>query len=798
MKSPGFTIVAIMSLALGIGANTTVFCWIQNVLLRPLPGVHDPGRMVVLATTHGPKVWDTVSYPDLLDYGTLTGVFSGVIGSQITPACMRMENAAEWIYGQVATANFFDVLEVTPELGRFFLPEEALKPGGHPVLVISHGFWMRRFGGAAGVVGRTVEMNGHPFTIVGVAPEDFHGSMSGLKCDFWAPLTMHRQVANFGSLEDRADRWLHTQARLAAGVGLGQARAAANGRAKQLEAAYPDVNRELGMKVLPLWQSPYGGQSLFLPVLRVLMAVSLAVLLIVAANVANLLLARATTREKEIAIRLALGAGRVRLIRQLLTESMLLALLGGGLGLLLAAWASNLFRWFVPKTPLPVGYGFELDGRTLLFTLMLTVATGILFGLAPAWQTARDRLHNALKDGGRGAGAGSAHHRLRGALVSSEVALALLLLASAGLCLKGFQKAREVDLGFDARRVLVAGLRIGMNGYDEAEGKVFYRQLRERLVTVPGVTDVGLSSWFPLGFEGGPASRVEPEGYAAQPNEDLSIPYAIVSPGYFATLRIPIVEGRDFTDRDGTKEEGAVIVNEAMARRFWPGENALGRRVRIWGGRAAVVVGVVKTGKYRSLNERSLPFVYYPYQQGVWDLNLGVALRTEGNPATMITPLRREIAALDSRVEIWAALPLEDYAQAAFVGHRIAATLLAVLGSIALVLAAMGIYGVVAFVVGQRTHEIGVRMALGARPGDVVRLVLGHGLKLALIGIVLGTLGSVLVTRFLAVFLHGVSPFDPWTFAGVAGVLGGVTLAACYAPARQAARVDPVVALRQQ
>jgi predicted permease len=481
LKNPGFTAVAALSLALGIGANTVVFCWIQNVLLRPLPGVRDQEELVVLAGRRGDAVWDTISYPDLKDYAKSKEVFSGIIGSQITPAFLRANGNKQWMYGQVVTANFFDVLGVRAAHGRTFLPAEDEGPGGQPVLVLSHGFWKRNFGGDPGVVGRSVEVNRKPFTVVGVAPAGFHGTMSGVQCDFWAPLAMHQEVANFGSWDARNDRWLHTQARLAPGVSRARAQAAMDVTARQLEQAYPDENREVRVRVLPLWKSPYGGQAVFLPVLSVLVAVSVSVLLIVAANVANLLLARAAGREKEMAIRLAMGGGRWRLLRQLLTESLLLALLGGGLGVVMASWGAGSFLALMPPTHLPVGYFFGLDGRTLMVTLGLSVAAGLLFGFAPALQMVKGRLYGALKEGGRGGSSGVAHHRLRGALVIAEVALALLLLVGAGLCFRGFQNARMADPGFDPENVLVAGLRIGMNGYTRETGAGFYQQLHQRL-----------------------------------------------------------------------------------------------------------------------------------------------------------------------------------------------------------------------------------------------------------------------------------------------------------------------------
>ncbi len=797
VKSPAFTAVAVLSLALGIGANTTVFCWMQAVLVRPLPGVARSEQLVVLTTTRGAAMYDTVSLPNLKDYAGLTNVFAGIIGSQITPSCLTIEGRPEWLFGQIATANFFDLLGVRPSLGRAFLPKEDLKPHGHPVMVISHGFWQRRFGGDPAVLGKVVDLNKHAFTIVGVAPPGFRGTMGGLNFDFWAPLMMHEEVANFGSLTHRGDHWLHTQARLRPGVGRELAQEAVRVLGHQLEQAFPDTNKEISIRVLPLWQAPYGGQSRLLPVLRILLAVSLGVLLIVVANVANLLLARATGRQKEIAIRLAMGAGRARLIRQLLTESVVLALVGGAVGVLLANWGTALFATFLPRTHLPIGYDFQLDGQTLGFTLLLTLATGLVFGLAPALQTSRSDLNTTLKEGGRSSGASTAHHRLRSAFVVAEVALALLLLVGAGLCIRGFQRARQLDIGFDPQNLLVAGLRIGMHGYDEQTGIVFYRKLHERLAALPGVKEAALSSWLPLGFEGGGHLNVDVEGYARQPNEDLAIPFSIVSPRYLTALRIPLLDGRDFTEQDDEKTPKVAIVNETMAKRFWPGQNPLGRKFRIWRG-VVEVVGVAKAGKYRSLNEQPKPFFYLPYTQGVWDLNLGVGLRTEANPLAFVGALKDEIHKIDAGVEVWAMLPMTDYIQAAFLAQRITATLLVVLGLVALVLAAMGIYGVMAYVVSQRTHEIGIRMALGAQRSDVLRLVVGQGAWLAGAGIATGVVLAFAGTRLLASFLYGVSATDPVVFGSIALALAVVALLASYFPARRATKVDPMVALRYE
>jgi len=798
LKRPGLTVVAALSIALGIAANTTVFCWIDAILLRPFPGVSEPGRLVVLCSTHGSATYDTVSFPDLKDYNQLKPVFAGVIGSQVTPACLTMGDKSEWIYGQIATANFFDVLGVKAALGRTFLPEEETKPGGHPVVVLSHTFWQNRFAGDPGIIGRVIELNRFHFTVVGVAPEGFRGSMSGLRSDFWAPLMMYDQVAHFGSVNERRDRWLHTMARLQPGVSLEQAQAAASVLAHQLEETYPGQDREMGMKLLPPYKSPWGGQSLLLPVLRILMVVSFGVLCIVAANVANLLLARASSRQKEMAVRLAMGAGRVQIVRQMMVESLLLALLGGALGVVLANWGTHLFKIFIPHTHLPIGYDYRLDWETLGFTVVLTVLTGLLLGLAPALQAVRANLNDALKEGGRTSSSTPSSHRLRSALVACEIALALLLLVGAGLCIKGAKKSREIDAGFEPSHRLLAGLRLGAHGYTEETGKVFYRQLQQRLEALPGVKHAALASWFPLGFEGGPGTGVNVPGYQRTPNEDTVVSYSVVSPGYFAAMGVPLRDGRDFRERDDAQSEPVVIINEALAQRFWRGMNPIGRKAIILGNRNATVIGIAKTGKYRSLSEPLKPFLYVPYAQGVSDLNLGIVLDCAGAPAGMAPAMAKAVHELDPGVEPWATITASDYVEAAFLGQSIVSSLLSGLGLVALALAAMGIYAVMAYSVSQRTHEIGVRMALGAQWRNVLSLVLGQGMSLAGVGALLGLGGAFAVTHLLASFLYGVSPFDLVTFGGVTLLLGLVSLVACFLPASRATRVDPVVALRYE
>jgi predicted permease len=613
LKNRGFTTIAVLSLALGIGANTTVFCWIQNLLLRPFPGVAKQEELMVVTGMRRATMWEALSLPDLKDQAKLKDVFAGVIGSVVTRADFTADAHSDWIYGQITTANFFSVLGIKPILGRTWLPDEDEQPGGHPVMVIAEAFWKRRFAADPHVIGRNVQVNRRSFTIIGVVPGPFRGTLTGLNCDFWAPLVMCEEVMHQppGLLDSRGNRWVQTQARLRPGIKPAQAQAALDALAAQLERAYPESNREVRLRLLPLWKCPYGAQPLMLPVLSLLQAVTLVVLLIVAVNIANLLLARASRREKELAIRLALGAGRGRLIRQLLTESLMLSLIGAALGVVLSYWLVGVIGVFIPNTQFPLGFAVSLDWQTLQSSLLLALATGLIFDLVPALQTSRPRLNETLKEGGRGSASGTPHHRVLNVFVVSQIALAMVLLVCAGLCLRGLRKARQIDLGFDPSHLLYMGFNIEMNSDIDAR-MAFCHRLQQRLASLPGVQGVALATWFPLGFDPGVGIwGVEVEGYPRQPNEDLNVSLSIVSPQYFAAMRIPLRDGREFTDRDDRNSPQVAIINEAMANRFWPGQNPIGRRFNS-NGAFRTVVGIAKTGKYRSLTESPACFFLCP------------------------------------------------------------------------------------------------------------------------------------------------------------------------------------------
>lgn len=796
-KRPGFTAAVVLTLALGIGGVTTTFCWLQSVWLNPLPGVEAQDRIFVVTPVHGTTTWQCCSLPDVRELETQKDVFAGVIASQLTPAYLKVGEHRAWIYGQITTANFFDVLGVRPILGRTFLANEDKSPGGNPVLVISEACWRRDFAADPAIIGRSVEINRQPFTVVGVVPKEFYGTMSGLKCDFWAPVSMHKQVANAGSLTSRYDRWLHTQVRLRPNITRAEAQAALSVLSGQLEKTYPSTNSHVSYRLLTFAQAPYGVQPIMLPALSILLVVSLGVLLIVATNVANLLLARGSERQKEIAIRLAVGASRLQLMRQLLIESIVLSLLGGALGVLATFWIVDLLKAMTPPTNLPVGLDMAINGRTLGFASLLALATGFVFGLVPALQCSSPDLNRTLKEGGRGAGGGRGHQRMRNLFVISEIALSLTLLVGAGLCIRSANLARQADVGFDPSRMLLVGLRIGMNGYTEETGKIYYKKLQQHLASMHGVESVALANWFPLGFERGGNHSAQPEGYQPKPGEDLDVPIVIVSPDYFSTMKIPVLQGREFTNQDDGKTEPVAIINEAMAQRFWPGQNALGRRFRD-SGRWRTVVGIVKTGKYYSISEPAQPMFFTPYLQGVWDLNLGLAIRTQGEPTAFAQALQNEMRKLDPEVEIWGTLPMRDYMKAAFMAPALASRLLTAMGLLALALSAMGVYAVMAYAVGERVREFGLRLALGATPRSLLSLVLATGLRLAGWGIALGLALAIASSRLLAGFLYDVSPFDLATFIGVPLLLAVVALVAALVPARRAMLADPCVSLRSE
>jgi len=801
LKRPGLTLVVALTLALSIGANTAIFTWINSVLLQPLPGIERPEELVeVWGATRNNSALSS-SYLDYLDFRDRNEVFSGLIAHQVMPLNFGRGAKPERVWGAVVSGNYFDALGVKAAIGRAFLPEEDRTPNTHPVVVIGHGLWQRRFGGDPNVVGQAVTLNEHDFTVIGVAPKEFGSTYSGVALDVWTPVMMKDYVARpHFSLTDRGSRWLMVMGRLKPGKTVDQAQANVATIASQLAQGYPQTNERLGVEVYSLMRSPYGMKRTLRPALAMLMAVVAMVLLIACANIANLLLARATSRRKEIAIRMALGANRRQLVRQLLTESLALALLGGVSGLLLAYWTARSLSAFLPPFGLAVSFDTSPDVRVLGFTLAVTVITGLLFGLVPALQASKPNLVATLKDDMAAVGRGRRGFALRKLLVIAQVALSVLALVGAGLFVRSLWKAQRADPGFNPDGVVLASFDPFLNGYDETRGREFYRRLVERVEALPGMQSVSLARRLPLTLSGIAFANVTIEGYTPSRDEDMRINYETVGPKYFRTMGIRLARGRDFTERDNERAPGVVVINETMARRFWPGhdpvEAALGKRLKL-GKDWLEVVGVAKEVKQRRLNEPPQTFLYLPLLQD-YRSNMILVARTALEMGAAIQAVERVVSTLDQNMPIFDVKTLNEHIGVSLFLPRMAATLLSLFGLLALLLAAIGLYGVMSYSVIQRTREIGIRISLGATRRDVLRYIIGQGLTLSVIGIVIGLAAALAVTRLIAHLLYGVSANDPATFTLIALLLVGVALAACYLPARRATRVDPMIALRNE
>jgi predicted permease len=799
-SSPGFTLVAVLTLALGIAMNTTVFSWIDSVALHPYPGVGDPQELALLETvTAAGENLVATSYLDYRDYRDSLKLVDGLAIARFTPLSVGADGKTERAWAELVSANYFEVLKVKPALGRAFLPEE--EQGGAPVAVISNQMWRNRFHSDPKVLGKTIHLNRHELTIIGVAPPEFHGSTVGLMYDVWMPITLATAMGTGdGTLHYRATRDLtSTIARLRRGVTLGQAGAEAAALAKRLAAVYPATNRGVDLTMVPVSEGHLGAQGLLLKPLRILMAVCLLLLLIVCANVASLQLARAVSRQKEFGIRLALGARRSRLARQLLTETLLLAGAGGLVGVILVLWMGQSLALLLPPNAgeLPFHFGSDLNPLTLGFTLLIAVVATVVSGTAPALLSVRAELNETLKEGGRSGGAGTRSRRLQGLLVTAEVALAMVALIGAGLFYRSFRNASKIDPGFDMTNVSVSRFYLSSAGYSASEQRQFCRTLGERLGKVPGVIGVAYSDTVPLADVAGssPMHQLDVEGYLPSPKEQMLIHRATVPPGYFKLMRIPLLEGRDFTERDEAGAPVVIVVNETFARRFFAGADPIGRKVKM-GGTPTTVVGMVKDSKYHSPMEAPLPFFYVPFRQ--WfapGLNFSVIMKTAGDPMRFLPVLRREALALNQDAIFRSSL-LTDAATASLYPQKVAATLLSVVGLICLLLAAVGLYSVMSYAVTQRTQELGIRMALGARPGDVLGLVVRDGLTLVVLGLLAGLAGALAVSNVVAGMLIKVSASDPVTFTAAACFLGLVAAVASYLPALRATRLDPVRALR--
>ena len=801
MKQPGFTLIAVLTLALGIGANTAIFSLIDAVLLKQLP-VKDPGQLVALAnTTSAGETRANFSYPLFQDLRERNQVLSGILAYSGVALNLSGNGQTERVAGQLVSGNFFSVLGVQPLLGRVFSDGDDKSPGAHPVTILSHSYWRRRFAGNPSVVGETVRLNGYPFTVIGVAPPGFFGVEVGAAPELWVPMMMQPQVTEWaGRLQQRNNFWVKLMARLKPDVSAQQAQAATDALCQQINQEAPGQSPGLRsfllqqrVRLRPASQGLSGLRNQFRQPLLILLGVVGLVLLIACANLANLLLARATGRASETAVRLALGASRARLVAQLLAESLLLSLLGGLFGLLFAFWGADFLLSFLSQARFTIE--LQPDLRVLGFNLGVAVLTGALFGLAPALQATRPNLIGALKNEIPTVSGSGSRFELRKLLVVSQVALSLLLLIGAGLFVRTLQNLKGIDLGFRADKVLLLSMNPGLNGYKPEQVKSFYGRLLERVNRLPGVQSASIADMPLMG--GAWIDGASVEGYKAAADQDMSVSAKNVEPKFFETMGIALLAGRDFSVQDDAGAPKVAVINETLSRDFFGNDNPLGRRIGVGEKPEREIIGVIKDTKYMDLKKQAPRTVYVPLAQaaaGGADRTLHV--RTAGEPMNLVAAIRREVETLDKNLPVYNVRTFTDLVEQSFHQERLIATLSSFFGLLALLLASLGLYGVMAYSVARRTREIGVRLALGAQKSDVLKLVMRQGMTLALVGAGLGVIAAWAMTRVLANLLYGVSPTDPLTFVSIPLGLVGVALLACYLPARRATKVDPMTALR--
>ena len=796
-KNPGFTALAVGTLALGITANITIFSWINSTLLNPIPGIaHTSDMITIMRGERSEHPGPPFSYLDYADLRDSAHGFAGLIGYHDDYMAITGSGQPERIFGTLASSNYFEALGVRPILGRSLLPTLATERTGAAEAVLGYDLWQQRYGGDPSIVGKIIQINLHPYTIVGVAPKGFLGCKTGLRSDIWIPLGMDKQVWGSTRIENRDGLWLNVLGKLAPGVDPVQADSELNVLMQRLVARFPD--QHLGPNNIssdPLWRSPFGVNVYLYGTLPMLLALAGALMLLACANVANLLLVRSVGRRREMAIRLSMGASRWRVMRQLLVENLLIALAGGAVALTLTVWTAGTMSAFLPPTTLPLTLNGHVDSSVFFATLLVSVFTAVVAGALPALRASQLSPVSVLKDEALSTSGGLSKSRLTSSLVIAQIALSLLLLTCAGLFVRSLQNAQNSTLGFDPNHVLLTTYDLDPVGYTGTTGSEFDRQLLARVKALPGVQSATLADFAPLNFTIH-SDFVQPEGYVPRPHESMEVDRGQVGPGYLETLRTPLIAGRDFTAQDNAASFPAAIVNQALVDRYWPGQNAIGKRIQVAGG-WCTVVGVAANGKYRRMTYDSAPLVLVPLLQR-YASQVILHVRVAGDPRTFSTAVDRTVHGLNADLPLYNQATLKENIQMGSVFERIAAAFAGSFGLLALLLAAVGIYGVVAYTTRQRTHEIGIRMALGAGQGDVFRSVLGQGVRLASFGLAAGLAVSFAFTRFLRGMLFGIGAVDWITFASVAAVLFLVALAACYFPARRAASVDPMQALRTE
>jgi predicted permease len=797
-RSPGFSALAILCLTLGIGANAAVFSWVEGILFRPYPAVSHQERLLAVGGTERDEPRGTpLSWPDFADLQRSSTLFETLFVSKITGTTLSIGDRAERTTGSIVSANYFDAIGVHPILGRGFERGEDIGRSAHPVTVISYQLWQGRFKGDPQIIGKTQRLNGVVHTIVGVAPEGFYGTFVGWAMQFWVPASMEEIFEAGGyKLEDRGARWIEAYARLKPGVTREQAQQETSAVAKRLEADYPDTNRGRSMQLWPLWQTPFNNASTLLPTLEIMLAVVFCVLLIACANVGNLLLVRSFARRHEMTVRLAIGASRGRLLKQLLTEGVILSAFGAVGGLLVAHWCRHaLVLLFPARGGVSMHLPGEIDWRVLAVSAGVCLVATLVVGLVPAMQSGQLDLAGALKSDSAGVVGGRGRGWVRSGLVVVQVSLSFVLLVGAGLLLQSLERIRNSSPGFSTHGVLSTAVDLVSAGYDAQRAKNFQDELMDRVKALPGVESAVFARMSPLSYGSYSSSPIAVDGYQPPPEEQPTVEYNEVAPEYFVTMGIPLVSGREFTRADDEKAALVAVVNETMARRYWRGKDPIGERVQVKG-RWMRVVGVAKDSKYQSVRETPKPFFYVPWRQN-FSVGGGLYVRTPLNPETMATALAREVHALDGNLAPYEMITMQEQVDRSTSPQKVAVTLVGVLGGLALLLAAIGLYGVMSYAVSQSARELGLRMALGAEASNVWRLVMSRGLGLVAGGVVLGAAVALGLTRLMGNLLYKVSPRDPLAFGAAFAVMTIAALAACFLPALRATRTDPARALRE-
>ena len=796
-RSPGFSALAILCLTLGIGANTAVFSWVEGILFRPYPAVAHQERLFALGgTARGESRGTGLSWPDFLDLQRNCTLCEESFVSKITGSTLSIGDHAETATGSIVSANYFDAIGVRPILGRGFEPGEDVGNDSHPVVVISYQLWRNRFKNDPEIIGKMQRFDNVPHTIIGVAPEGFYGTFVGWAMQFWVPASMEETFESGGyKLEDRGARWIEAYVRLKPGVSRTQAQQEISAIAARLETNYPATNRGCGIGLWPLWQTPFNNAGTLLPTLEVMVAVVAFVLLIACANVGNLLLVRSFARRHEMSVRLAIGATRVRLLKQLLTEGLILSALGTAGGLLAAYWCRHALVLLLPaRSGVAMYLPGEIDGRVMSWSAGICLIVTLIVGLVPAFQTRKLDLAGPLKAESSGVVGARGRAWMRSALVVFQVCLSFILLVGAALLLESLQKIRATSPGFTTTSVVTTGVSLTAAGYDVPQAKIFQDELIDRLSALPGVESAAFARVTPLDYRTYSSTPIAVDGYQAPLEEQPAIDYNQVSPGYFATLGIPLLSGREFTRADTDSAPLVAIVNRTIMTRYWGGQDPIGRRLQVKG-RWARVVGVAADSKYESMRETPRPFFYVPLRQ---DFVRGPALHIRSSQPlpSMLGALVREVHALDSNLALYEMITLQEQVNRSTSPQLVAVTLVSILGGLALLLAAVGLYGVMSYAVAQSTRELGLRMALGAGAANLLRLVISRGLQLTAAGILLGTVAALALTRLLGKLLYNVSPHDPWVFGSALVVMTMTAISACLLPAWRAARTDPARVLR--